>query len=57
MVHTLQAPIRTISFDLNELNQRFENAHPREILAWCINNMSHGLVQSTAFGDSGMVFI
>lgn len=58
MVHTLQAPVQGgISFDLHELNERFENAHPREILAWCINNMSHGLVQSTAFGVSGMVIM
>lgn len=57
MVHTLQAPVQGISFDLSELNQRFETAHPREILAWCINNMSNGLVQSTAFGVSGMVIM
>jgi len=57
MVHTLKAPVQPISFDLDEINQRFEGAHPREILAWCINNMRQGLVQSTAFGVTGMVIM
>ncbi len=36
-------------FNLDELNQQFENAHPREILAWCVENVPTGLVQTSAF--------
>lgn len=56
MVNSVQAPTKsTTSLDLDELNQRFESSHPHEILAWCVNNFPTGLVQSTAFGASGMV--
>lgn len=48
-------PVAT--FDLDELNQQFENAHPREILTWCLENVPTGLVQTTAFGVTGMVII
>lgn len=41
--------------DLNKLNQRFESAHPKEILAWCLENIPTGLVQTTSFGVNGMV--
>lgn len=37
------------NLDLAELNQRFENAHPTEILAWCTANITTGLVQTSAF--------
>lgn len=47
--------VATSTYDLEELNQRFETAHPREILAWCLENIRTGLVQTTAFGVSGMV--
>lgn len=57
MVYSPEAPVKTTSFDLDELNERFESSHPREILAWCVNNFSQGLVQSTAFGPSGMVIM
>jgi phosphoadenosine phosphosulfate reductase len=43
--------------DLAELNQRFESAHPLEILAWAIANVPSGLVQSTAFGVDGLVIL
>jgi len=46
-----------ISFDLEELNQRFETAHPKDILAWCLENISTGLVQSSAFNVNGMVIM
>jgi phosphoadenosine phosphosulfate reductase len=36
-------------FNLEELNQRFENAHPRDILAWSVENIPTGLVQTSAF--------
>jgi phosphoadenosine phosphosulfate reductase len=39
----------TANFDLDELNQRFETAHPQEILAWCVENISTGFVQTSAF--------
>lgn len=38
-----------IQFDLDELNQRFETAHPQEILAWCVENIPTGFVQTSAF--------
>ncbi|PSB22395.1 phosphoadenosine phosphosulfate reductase [filamentous cyanobacterium CCP2] len=40
---------RGTNFDLNELNQRFETAHPQEILAWCLENIPTGFVQTSAF--------
>lgn len=43
--------------DLEELNRRFEAAHPREILAWCLENIPTGLVQTTSFGLNGMVIM
>lgn len=45
------------TFDLNQLNQRFESAHPRDILTWCLENIPTGLVQTTAFGVTGIVII
>jgi phosphoadenosine phosphosulfate reductase len=47
----------TLSFDLEELNQRFETAYPRIILAWCVENIPTGLVQSSAFNVNGMVIM
>ncbi|WP_071515229.1 phosphoadenosine phosphosulfate reductase [Geitlerinema sp. PCC 9228] len=55
MVSTLNVTDRTPGFDLDELNQRFENAHPREILAWCVENIPTGLVQTSAFNIDDMV--
>ena len=37
------------TLDLDTLNQRFEQATPQEILAWCIENIPQGLVQTTSF--------
>ncbi|MFB2920772.1 phosphoadenosine phosphosulfate reductase [Aerosakkonema sp. BLCC-F2] len=51
------SPTQITSFDLDKLNQRFETAHPQEILAWCLENIPNGLVQTTAFGIAGMVII
>lgn len=48
-------PVAT--FNPDALNRRFETAHPREILAWCAENIPTGLVQTTAFGVTGMVII
>lgn len=55
MVYTPEAQVTTTSFDLDELNQRFETAQPREILAWCVKNIPTGLVQTSAFNIDDMV--
>lgn len=49
MVSSLEKPVQIDSLDLDELNERFENAHPSEILAWSVANLSTGLVQTSAF--------
>jgi phosphoadenosine phosphosulfate reductase len=38
-----------LNLNLDELNQRFETAHPQEILAWCVENIPTGFVQTSAF--------
>ncbi len=35
--------------DLDALNQQFAQATPQEILAWCTQNISQGLVQTVSF--------
>ena len=55
MIQLTQSPVQRISFDLNELNQRFDTAHPREILAWCSVNFPTGLVQTSAFNVDDLV--
>ena len=57
MVCSQQADIDTSHLDLEELNERFENAHPKEILAWCLRNIPTGLIQTSAFGVTGMVIM
>lgn len=42
-------------FDLEDLNQRFGTAHPQEVLAWCIENVPTGLVQTSAFNVDDLV--
>lgn len=37
------------NLDLKKLNQRFEHAHPKSILAWCVEMFPTGLVQTSAF--------
>lgn len=37
------------NFDLEQLNEKYETAHPREILAWSVENIPTGLVQTSAF--------
>lgn len=52
MVQCMASPVRATSLDpdhLAWLNRRFENADPLDILAWCVENISEGLVQTTAF--------
>lgn len=55
MTYSTKANVSISSFDLDELNQRFDKAHPREILAWCVNNISTGLVQTSAFNIDDLV--
>lgn len=43
--------------DIEQLNQQLDEAHPKSILAWCLENLPEGLIQSTAFGASGMVIM
>ncbi|MBW4574479.1 MAG: phosphoadenosine phosphosulfate reductase [Aphanothece sp. CMT-3BRIN-NPC111] len=49
--------IPTVTFDIEELNQRFQSAHPIDTLAWCVENIRTGLVQSSAFNVNGMVIM
>lgn len=47
--------VNPTSFNLEELNQQFDTAHPQEILAWCVNNIPTGFVQTSAFNVDDMV--
>lgn len=46
---------QSANFDLQQLNQRFDTAHPREILAWCVEHIPAGLVQTSAFNVDDLV--
>ncbi|WP_017652889.1 phosphoadenosine phosphosulfate reductase [Fortiea contorta] len=46
---------QTSDFDLELLNQKFETATPKEILAWCIDNIPTQLVQTSAFNVDDMI--
>ncbi|MBD2201150.1 phosphoadenosine phosphosulfate reductase [Calothrix sp. FACHB-1219] len=46
---------QTSEFDLEQLNQQFETATPKEILAWSIENIPTGLVQTSAFNVDDMI--
>lgn len=50
-----QTLVNSTSFNLDELNQRLDTAHPREILAWCVENIPTGLVQTSAFNIDDLV--
>ncbi len=45
------------AFDLEALNFKFAEAHPKAVLAWCLENIPQGLIQSSAFSVSGMVIM
>ena len=51
------SPRQQQRLDLEDLNQKFDSADPKSILAWCLDNIPAGLVQSTAFGAGGMVIM
>jgi phosphoadenosine phosphosulfate reductase len=55
MTQLTQSPVQLPNFDLDELNQRFDTAHPKEILAWCVENIPTGLVQTSAFNVDDIV--
>lgn len=55
MTYSTKAPSKVSNFDLDELNRRFDKAHPKEILAWCVNNIPTGLVQTSAFNVDDLV--
>ncbi len=57
MTQCLSRTIPVPLWNLEMLNQRFSNAHPREILVWALANMPSGLVQTTSFGANGMVIL
>lgn len=44
-------------FDVEHLNQKFADSDPKDILLWCIENIPEGLIQTTAFGATGMVIL
>lgn len=52
----IEAP-KQQTVDIDQLNQQFDEVHPKSILTWCLENLSDGLIQSTAFGASGMVIM
>lgn len=57
MEQCIVTPRQGHTLNLEVLNQQFDTAHPKSILMWCLENVSEGLVQSTAFGASGMVIL
>jgi phosphoadenosine phosphosulfate reductase len=54
MTISAESPTQTGNFDLEQLNQKFDTAHPREILAWCVEHIPDGLVQTSAFNVDDM---
>lgn len=55
MTHSTDSTAQAVNFNLDELNQKFDTAHPREILAWCVEHIPAGLVQTSAFNIDDMV--
>ncbi|HLO48554.1 MAG TPA: phosphoadenosine phosphosulfate reductase [Kamptonema sp.] len=55
MTQSTASPISVANIDLDELNQKFNLAHPRDILAWSVENIPTGLVQTSAFNVDDMV--
>ena len=50
-----ESPNLAAKFDLAELNQKYDTAHPQDVLAWCVENISTGLVQASAFNVDDIV--
>jgi phosphoadenosine phosphosulfate reductase len=55
MTQSTEPLLQPAILDLKKLNQKFENAHPRDILAWCVVNVPTGLVQTSAFNVDDML--
>ena len=55
MVHLEERQFQIVNFELDELNQRFDTAQPREILDWCVEHILDGLVQTSAFNVDDLV--
>jgi phosphoadenosine phosphosulfate reductase len=55
MTHSIDSTAPAANFNLEQLNQKFDTAHPREILAWCVEHIPTGLVQTSAFNVDDMV--
>lgn len=55
MTQSTQSPIHLPNVDLDELNQRYNTAHPQEVLAWCVENIPTGFVQTSAFNVDDLV--
>lgn len=55
MTQTADAPAQGQQFDLDALNQQFDTATPQEILAWSVENIPTGLVQTSAFNVDDLV--
>ncbi|MBZ8181736.1 MAG: phosphoadenosine phosphosulfate reductase [Oscillatoria sp. PMC 1051.18] len=53
--HTTLSPVQISQLDLEELNQRFEKADPKEIIAWAVSNFPTRLVQTSAFNIDDLV--
>jgi phosphoadenosine phosphosulfate reductase len=55
MPHSPTSPVSVARLDLERLNRQFHLASPNRILAWCVENISTGLVQTSAFNVDDMV--
>ncbi len=55
MTQSIEPLTQPARLDLKKLNQRFEKAHPKDILAWCTFNIPTGLVQTSAFNVDDML--
>ncbi|HEY9892570.1 MAG TPA: phosphoadenosine phosphosulfate reductase [Candidatus Sericytochromatia bacterium] len=55
MTQSTQSPIQLPNVDLDELNQRYNTAHPKDVIAWCVENVPTGLVQTSAFNVDDLV--
>ena len=55
MSESTLAPINIKHLDLELLNQKFEKANPKRILAWCASNLPTGLVQVSSFNIDDLV--
>lgn len=57
MSNCVVSKLPNFDFDLEQLNLRFSCCHPRSVLAWCLENIPKGLVQTSAFNVNGMVIM